>query len=472
MTKTAADDIVTRFIFGQCWFQFFIGGVFYSLSPLALPISNAFMENGGDPAFDGGIVFYGFAVLMVVQSLAICVVIFRIDNGPFRQKKLAVTASYLSWPIGFALMALSVQLKSRWLLLAGAFPCLGVAIGVQIGYMHLVVTSVVYGRNVIKGAALSGGACAVGALSWNIVFGEVINSLGFKHLVTALWIFFSLHAFGVAVGVFFLNPARYIPSAPVPAANSENRMPATSKGLTVRQALRDWRVILFVFIVESFFFAGLTMKTLMSELFEKLLKMSYIDAVRYSDGCLAAYVVARFASPFLAFGDKVFVLFAVVLTLEGIAYALTPWAVGLDVGTAPIYTSFRVVGGTAFAILKSNTSVLLIRIFGPENVAPISGIFLATESLVGLGPSLAFSLHMQQVNAGSSSEHSYDVFFYVCAALVLTSSAGVVVLRQTMPKDIGHSHKEAEVPRSQDFQQAVEPTEDGDEIKTAGLAGT
>ena len=38
----------------------------------------------------------------------------------------------------------------------------------------------------------------------------------------------------------------------------------------------------FVFTLEAFFFAGLSMKTLMSELFEELLDLEYIHAVRYS----------------------------------------------------------------------------------------------------------------------------------------------------------------------------------------------
>jgi len=155
-----------------------------------------------------------------------------------------------------------------------------------------------------------------------------------------------------------------------------------------------------------------------------------------------------------------------VLTFEGLAYGLTPWAVSLESGIVPIYTFFRVVGGMGFAILKSNTSVLLVRVFGTENVAQISGVFLATECLVGLGPTLAFSLHMQQVEAGSRSERSYDVFFYVCAALVLTSSAGVLILRQTMGQGRRSKGKARDMPADEQHRQAGKLAEEGEDVES------
>ena len=43
--------------------------------------------------------------------------------------------------------------------------------------------------------------------------------------------------------------------------------PLARTPMTGAQLGRDWRVYVFTFVIEAFFFAGLTMKTLMSELF-------------------------------------------------------------------------------------------------------------------------------------------------------------------------------------------------------------
>jgi len=107
---------------------------------------------------------------------------------------------------------------------------------------------------------------------------------------------------------------------------------------------------------------------------------------------------------------------------------MTPMAIDLEYGRLAIYTIFRLIGGMGFAILLSNTGVLLVRIFGSGQVASISGIFLGTECVIGLGPSLAFSAHVSRLKAGSRSEHSYDIFFICASVLVLLSAVGVVIL--------------------------------------------
>ena len=50
-----------------------------------------------------------------------------------------------------------------------------------------------------------------------------------------------------------------------------------------------------------------------------------------------------------------------------------------------IYTGFRVVGGVGFAMLKSSTPVLLVRVFGSENVARISGTYAPPRWINSLG---------------------------------------------------------------------------------------
>ena len=90
----------------------------------------------------------------------------------------------------------------------------------------------------------------------------------------------------------------------------------------------------------------------------------------------------------------------------------------------------RVLGGTCFAILKANTAVLLVRVFGVAMVAPVSGLFLAFEVVSGFGPMIAFTIHDRAVGAGARTEHSYDGLFYLCAALVEAGALCVLVLRR------------------------------------------
>lgn len=437
------------FTLGTCWFQFFISGVFYGLSPMALPVSQHFGHEADDVT--GGLIFHGFGVLMAVQAVACVFTIFYVHPLPFPRRKKYVLLGHLAWPAGLGFLALAVQLRSVWMLLGLAFPLMGVGIGLQVGYVHLVLITIVWGQEVNRGVSLSGGCSALGALVWNFVFGETVNALGFDRVATAMWIFFGIHALGIAFGLLLLNPMNHF--EPPPGVGEEDAaagqgeqgqlesVPSSRRSLSTAQLARDWRVYVFTFVVEAFFFAGLTMKTLMSELFEKILRLEYIHAVRYSGACLAAYTASRFGSPLLAFGDSVFLIFLGVLAVEGLAYSLTPTAIDLGSGSAVVYTAFRVVGGMGFAILKSNTSVLLVRIFGSENCARISGIFLATEAVIGVGPSLAFVLHVRELRNGTSSAHSYDLFFYFSSVLVLAACLGVCVLWWSMGRRGSGKHR-------------------------------
>ena len=179
--------------------------------------------------------------------------------------------------------------------------------------------------------------------------------------------------------------------------------------------------------------------------------MEYIEAVRYSACCMSTYAVARVVSPLYAARDRVFLLFGGTLAVEGLAYALTPTVVRLPRARA-FYTAFRVLGGTCFAILKANTAVLLVRVFGVDMVAPVSGLFLAFEVVSGFGPMIAFTIHDRAVGAGARTEHSYDGLFYLCAALVEAGALCVLVLRRHSgePRDDATPSETSAEPRAGD----------------------
>lgn len=278
--------------------------------------------------------------------------------------------------------------------------------------------------NAIAGAAIGGGA-----LCWTLAFGEALHALGHDALVPVLWAAAAVQTLAVGLIVALCDPARHLK----PRAGLEGG--STEAALSLSELGRDWRVYLFVFVMEGWFFAGISMKTLLSVLFEEILALEYIHAVRYSAACLAFYGLARSLSPLVSAGDRVFHVFAAVLCMECVAYGLTPWAVGPDGPREyrkELYTCFRLAGGAGFAILSSNTTVLLVRIFGVHKVTRISGLFLCLEFLAGLGPSVAFVLHVERMKEGGKREQSYDPFFYFCSALVGAGAIGLAVLKRSV----------------------------------------
>ena len=133
--------------------------------------------------------------------------------------------------------------------------------------------------------------------------------------------------------------------------------------------------------------------------------MEYIEAVRYSACCMSAYAVARVVSPLYAARDRVFLLFGGTLAVEGLAYALTPTVVRLPRARA-FYTAFRVLGGTCFAVLKANTSVLLVRVFSVDMVAPVSGLFLAFEVFSALSLATATNTTTNTTNTTNTTTNT------------------------------------------------------------------
>ena len=63
------------------------------------------------------------------------------------------------------------------------------------------------------------------------------------------------------------------------------------------------------------------MKQLLSTIFEQALEMTHLESTFYSTFCLVCFGICRAVSPLMAGGDKVFVLFVVVLLVESAACA-------------------------------------------------------------------------------------------------------------------------------------------------------
>ncbi|CAK0889937.1 unnamed protein product [Prorocentrum cordatum] len=381
-TLQLADEIVHRAAVG----------LFYGLSPLILPVSAAF--SNGEDKLAGGAFFFGFAVLAVCYNASAVYGCFYSVHSKMRSRQIFVTSGLVAWPVSLAALACAVQLKSMLVLFGVAFPLMGFAIGVEVAYLHLVEVSMWWGDRVNIGHALTGTASAAGALTWTLLIGEAMARLD---TLLALWLLAGVHAVAVGAGLLVANPARNLLESTSPQGDvADAEKPMTP--MTSRELARDWRVYVFLLVMECFWFAGISMKTLLSVLFEEIFDMTYLEAVHYSAACLSLYVLARAVVPLLAAGHPSQMgrrVFFAVLTAETFAYALTPWAVRLDGYGMVTYTCFRLVGGAGFAILLSTTSVLLVRVFGVANVPRVSGLF-----------------SKKALDSGSGQAESWDLFFY------------------------------------------------------------
>merc|ERR1740133_207112 len=94
-------------------------------------------------------------------------------------------------------LAVSVQYKLLIGLFGVVFPLMGFAIGVQVTYMHLVETALWWGDRINVGHAMTGGASALGSLSWTLCFGELLEALGHEQVTLALWVFCGIHVTAV-----------------------------------------------------------------------------------------------------------------------------------------------------------------------------------------------------------------------------------------------------------------------------------
>ena len=269
--KAADEERVRRHELtkGVCCLIALVAGTFFGLSPLILPVSAVFGDNSG-------VFFYGVAVLTVGYTTTSMVACFHVVYAPLPAKQRFVTSGIVAWPIAFAALAAAVQLRALPLLFA-AFLLMGFCVGVVISYLHLVELAICWGEDVRVGHAVSGGVSATCAMLWTLAYGETIHALGAHRVATALWLAAAVHATGCALTLAFQNPAHHLNPPmvrPRGGGGGGGGSDGESDGGDARAsplhacAICDWKVAIFVFLMEVFWFAGITMKHLLSVLFE------------------------------------------------------------------------------------------------------------------------------------------------------------------------------------------------------------
>lgn len=404
-------------------------GFLYGFSPLVTPIAEHFAgDEGSADGIEGGLFLYGFAILFFGLDLlgSLCVVLF--EGRPIL-RRYVIDGTVLLFPVSLACLTLSVHLHSVPLLL-GSFGVMSVPMATVGQYLlHADMPRFWRGRTNV-GSAICGFSIGVGGFSWMLCLGELINVLGHDKITTVLAVCTGASAVLCALVVLLYKPGAINPPSKGSTAGS-----TSSAHRSFGELFRDWRLHVFIFAINGFIFCGMSMKMLLSTLFEKVLNLEFVDATRMSAFCLFAYIPGRGLAPLFASQDRVFTLFIVVVGLECAAYALTPWAVSLATNSGTkavamiVYTALRLVSGGGFAVLLGNLSVLGVRIFGPDDFSLVVMYWGLSEWIVGAGPSIAWFLHVQAIeNEHVDPQKSFNRFFFLCSALAACVTVCVALL--------------------------------------------
>lgn len=441
-----------------------IGGFFYGVSPLVLPVAARFAEGSvdGSDSIAGGIFLYGFAILFIgfdLTAVGWCIVL----PGRPQLRRWVLNAAAVLWPAGVGLLAVAVHVASFPLFLF-AFAFMSVPMGAICKYMMHVEVPLVWGDEITKGHAIVGLAIGSGALFWTLVLGELTHVLGAEHVATVIAAAAVISAIVHSAVLLRCSPGasldyttvdhnenaktasggkgatahgspRVTASCGQTGDSLHRRLSSSSAGQGSRRfgvLLRDWRVHVYTYSMNAFIFCGISMKMLLSTIFEEALGMSYVQATRLSAVCLLAYVPGRGLSPLLASKDRVFTLFLAVLAMEVLAYALTPWAVSqggeeADTTGLAVYVMLRLVSGGGFAMMSGNVGVLAVRVFGAAEVPNVVAYWSIFEWLAGIGPGIAWVVHIESQAAGAG-RGSFNAFFWLCACLAASSAIGITFL--------------------------------------------
>eukprot|EP00746_Dinoflagellata_sp_MGD_P133549 gnl/MRDRNA2_/MRDRNA2_67267_c0_seq1.p1 gnl/MRDRNA2_/MRDRNA2_67267_c0~~gnl/MRDRNA2_/MRDRNA2_67267_c0_seq1.p1 ORF type:complete len:329 (+),score=44.43 gnl/MRDRNA2_/MRDRNA2_67267_c0_seq1:614-1600(+) len=299
-----------------------------------------------------------------------------------------------------------------------------------------------YGADITKGSSFCGFATGCGGVFWTLFFGEMTNAMGAENIAVVILIASIVSGIPLLMLLFFCNPTNLeIPGqkkqAPTPGDMDEERS-VKSKKSWWKLLLSDRRAQLYCFILCSFLFAGLSMKMLLSTVFEEALMLSYVDATRLAAVCLLMYLPGRGLAPLYCSKDRVFTIFWIILIFESVAYALTPFAISLGIDSSKqlalgVYTTLRLVSGGGFAVLLGNIGVLAVRVFDLDEIHDVMAAFSATEWVAGIGPSVAWLIHVQAREESHTIEdetRSFNTFFYLCAGVAVSAAICVGLLQR------------------------------------------
>lgn len=434
---------LTQLTTSYCAFAFCTIGLLYGCSPLVLPVSAA-MQDGSkestENSYAGGYFLYGITLLSIMFNVAGFVLAFWLPTEPVAAAMAQRTSLFL-WSMGLISLAVSVHLQLPWLFFV-SFVVLSYPLAVYDLYLcHIELPLAWKDAGVQKGVAILGMSIGSGAIFWTLLTGEVTSAFG---VIPALWTLAGSQITILLLVQFMLNPEDIFWRRSSSIETNPNGttwksrsawVPSPSRAAellkSIQEIASDWRAWVYCYIIVAMCFCGMSFKMLISIIFEHALELDYADSARLSVCYLILYCFGRGLSPLFIVRDKVFSLFAWILATEAVAYGITPWALGLEENRIEVYIILRMFSGGGFAILLGNLTLLSVRIFGVLKNHQVLGLLMALHWISGIGPSVAWYLHVAEVKSGTTVQASYNVFFYLCSAIAASATICVLIVRRS-----------------------------------------
>ncbi|CAE7714050.1 unnamed protein product [Symbiodinium pilosum] len=337
------------------------------------------------------------------------------------QTWLVVTLGMVS-PLSIALSSLQGLF---WLQYAGAaVASIGVAMSLE--YTQVVVLQwwALDGRQNV-GVAFQGMMMASSMVVISVILGITGNAWGLAGAayseVCLLAIIYLFPLLLVARGELGPPPASLL----VAPTSHLRQSPAPSVASLVRSA-SFWHVVLHQFLVP---FTGFGMKLLLTSVFQTTYGTSFLHSAYLASVSMVLFVAARGVFPLISQAIPLFLVLSVLLLINSVLYASYPSIIAhLPVWWLLIAKS---LAGAAFAGMLCLNPLVLLQIYSPVDL-PV--VFAATGPARGLGfalgPVVGYYLFLACQGGGMDDQTSYNLFFYISAALSLAAAMNMLWLQK------------------------------------------
>jgi len=292
------------------------------------------------------------------------------------------------------------------------------------------------------GSAFQGGASGVLMLVFSLLLGSVGNAWGLAGAACAEVLFLIL------MGLFPLWLALQgelgppppelvatianLPPREVQAPSQESKKTPTkvtfSSPCSLIRSAEFWQVAAFNCLVP---FCGFGMKLLLTSVFQTTYGTTFLDSSFLAAGSIVLFVAARIVMPLISRRVPLISMMTATLCITGILYASYPSVIAhLSVWWLMLAKS---IAGACFAGLNSLGPLLMLEVFSASDLPIVFAAMGPARGLGwGFGPVVGYYIYLASKNAGIENRQSYNMFFYICAALTLFSAFNIVLLRRNL----------------------------------------
>eukprot|EP00931_Biecheleriopsis_adriatica_P105734 TRINITY_DN8026_c0_g1_i1.p1 TRINITY_DN8026_c0_g1~~TRINITY_DN8026_c0_g1_i1.p1 ORF type:complete len:400 (+),score=66.90 TRINITY_DN8026_c0_g1_i1:316-1515(+) len=284
------------------------------------------------------------------------------------------------------------------------------------------------------GAAFQGGANGVSMLLFSLFLGVAGNAWGLAlaaYAEAGLLVMMFLFPLWLALRGELGPPSPDLVAAMADVQQNQARevpegTKKTSK-LTLSSMLRSvdfWQVAAHNFLYP---FGGFGMKLLLTSTFQATYAESFLDSSILATGTIILFVAVRIAMPLISRLVPLMSVLTALLCINTFLYASYPSVIA-HLSVWWLFAA-KSIAGACFAGLNSLLSLLFLEVYSPPDL-PLA--FAATGPAralgFGLGPVVGYYIFLASQDNGIKIQESYNIFFYICAALALVAACNVVWL--------------------------------------------